>query len=874
MHCWRLLLLRKGTELVKLFVSLLWLLLVGPHSAGADVVTVNADFSESIRNNGYEYPQSAVIGSNTTHAFRTAIRFPVSGPVPAFATITKVELLVEVIEAAGNTADTVKVGAYGGDGLGDPLVDAASVAYNKSAVAFPYKPATDELRTLGSKVVDITAAALDVTDVVALGGRFTVAIQQTSEAVNPAHYQGLAGYTNTNPAIRPRLRITYSLCEATGDAIPEGAFAGFIDVKTDPHCMLAGDAYTDDTAALQQCISYWGDHRQAIDPATGEPGISTESLDWLYFPRGAYVLTNTVRNVGNLTIGGKIGRAYTPMIGECKGGVVFKLPDSTPGFTDPNAPKRLLDFEHVDTKGKLFQQHIHNISFEIGDGNLGAVALAWPANNMVSMRGVSIKANPDQCHTGILLPEGSGPSLIKGATIDGCRTGVSQLAAYYSVTLDGVSLRKNSAEGLRFGLGVMAIAGLKSYQPSGSPVMRFVPVGNAPGSVVAAWGIEATGGEPGRAIVMEAATAATRTADVYLRDVQVTQCSDPGYKAFTQTLTGNPTPILVDVLPPDYSVDPILTMPVSTDPNVRLPDPGPLRLTLPDHPTMVHADPNDWQLFPAGSAAVDSAPAIEAAALTHKVIAINGAHWIGETIDLCGAVERVIGFNALLLEKAGSTVSPVIRVCAEQANLIAFESVSVDPDSGAHFPEPRLVVEGSSDVALRDTLHLSRVVSLHGGDVYEENTCCSAAVLDGGKLTFRALNVEDGYPPHDIEVSNGEVVGVGVKHERGATSFHYLFTNSVAEIFGGFLLFTPEGLISNKPPIQAVDSDIGLYGFAGYSTDEWNPEIKTTDGGVVRTLPNTQPTWANRRFGWTAFRHSLAPVGMPVPFAPIEVAQP
>lgn len=188
------------------------LLICAPTLAQAEEVFVAADFSQHTRNNATEFGGSPhAVGANTANAFRMAVRFPVIALVPIGASISKIELLVQVLEASGNAADLVKIGSYAGTGQEDAQADAGALAYTRSAVAAPFKPATDELRTVGAKVVDITAAAADLLAAVAAGKPFTIALQQVDEAVGALHYQGLAGVTYGVATQRPALRITFGV---------------------------------------------------------------------------------------------------------------------------------------------------------------------------------------------------------------------------------------------------------------------------------------------------------------------------------------------------------------------------------------------------------------------------------------------------------------------------------------------------------------------------------------------------------------------------------------------------------------------------------------------------------------------------------------
>lgn len=647
----------------------------------------------------------------------------------------------------------------------------------------------------------------------------------------------------------PSLAIALAMtvrAECPVDAVPPGAYDGFINVKTDPHCGLKGDDRTDDTAALQSCISYWSEHRQALNPATGQPGFSTGSIDWLRFPCGTYVLSDTVRWVGAQPAGPNqppLGRAYTSLIGERSGCVTIRVPPGT--FRDAANPKTLLQLTHPDTAASLFYVDLWNLDFAV-HGNPGIRVIDYAANNQVSMRRVRIFSEPDGCHTGIYIGARGGPLLISDTEVEGCRVGLDVPNNYYDVTIQRFLARWNSTGGIRTQYGVGHLHKMKSYQ-HGSPAILFASVGNATSSDWAIWDVEAHSNAPGYAIQIEKPTAPdTRIGKAYLRDVVVAADSDPSYWAYQKQRRGEsdeppPPPERIQALPSDFSTDTIYTMPA-------LAVPPPLRQELPDHPVKGHPDPADWALITPHGPGVDVAPVISATALTHKVVALAGAQWLGSTVELCGEVERVIGYAQMFAQLPGANVSPIIRICPGIGHPVLLEVLNADRADGTAFIGPKIVNLSDQPVALSDSTHLLPLESLHGGDAHLESVAIEGLQMEGGSAYLSNFNTETPYPPHDIRLKDARLVALGWKTEKGGAGNLLYAENSDVSIFGAFHHCSESFTITNKPLYTLIDSRAELYGIATHQACAWSPTIVTNDSGVLRQL-------VLRR--WAAFRHDL-----------------
>ncbi len=179
---------------------------------------------------------------------------------------------------------------------------------------------------------------------------------------------------------------------------PEGS--GVVNVKEHG---VKGDGITDDTEALRKIIS----------DNIGKSRYRSNSF--LYFPDGTYLLSDTIesRIIAEGRDEGKvIAAGWRPMLilmGESRDGVVLKLKDKAPGYTDPGNPKWLIatGSEHDSRNNqdgggnRAFRQYIMNLTVDVGAGNPGVIAIDFIASNRGAVEGVTLKGMDGSGHTAI-----------------------------------------------------------------------------------------------------------------------------------------------------------------------------------------------------------------------------------------------------------------------------------------------------------------------------------------------------------------------------------------------------------------------------------------------------------------------------------------
>lgn len=207
-----------------------------------------------------------------------------------------------------------------------------------------------------------------------------------------------------------------------------------------------GDGKTDDTEAILKAIS------ENIDKSR------YRSNPFIYFPDGTYLVSDSIegrvigkpgeRDAGKTWSAGWLSMCI--LIGETREGVVIKLKDSAPGFTDPAKPKWILatGSEHDNRNNqqgggnRAFRHNILNMTVDVGNGNPGAIAIDFIANNRGSIDGVTIRSGKDSGKTAINLTRPwPGPAMIMDVSIEGFDHAMEFGHYQYGMTIENITMR-------------------------------------------------------------------------------------------------------------------------------------------------------------------------------------------------------------------------------------------------------------------------------------------------------------------------------------------------------------------------------------------------------------------------------------------------
>ncbi len=220
----------------------------------------------------------------------------------------------------------------------------------------------------------------------------------------------------------------FSLIHAQNFVPPTGS--GYVNVKTD--CGAKGDGRTDDTKAL----------KSILERGKNDPHVMFGSAREIYFPDGVYLISEPII----------LGDKKKILMGQSRDGVVIKLKDNSPAFQDPKKPKAILDYTKY--KGWFFAQNfgqrIHNLTFDVGVGNPGAIGLLYHTNNSGDVYNVRIRSSdPKKVGAiGLALHGSPGPGLIHNVEIDGFDVAINFPGALHSMSFSRITLKNQREVGL------------------------------------------------------------------------------------------------------------------------------------------------------------------------------------------------------------------------------------------------------------------------------------------------------------------------------------------------------------------------------------------------------------------------------------------
>ena len=206
-----------------------------------------------------------------------------------------------------------------------------------------------------------------------------------------------------------------------------------------------GDGVADDTEAIQHAIA-----------ASGQStGYSWWHDRIVYIPRGRYrisaPLTKRYQN-------GNFGSGML-LIGDGVDATTLILADHAKGYADPAKPRamifttsQLLDRGGPYGGGKnypvlgegndAYENFIESLTVDVGQGNPGAIAVDYLANNLGAIRHVHVQGHEGSGAVGInMTRKWIGPAILEDVTVDGFAVGIDVANTEYGVTLDHVRLR-------------------------------------------------------------------------------------------------------------------------------------------------------------------------------------------------------------------------------------------------------------------------------------------------------------------------------------------------------------------------------------------------------------------------------------------------
>jgi len=357
-----------------------------------------------------------------------------------------------------------------------------------------------------------------------------------------------------------------------------------------------GDGVTDDTAAIRAAIIGDRTPQAQEDYYFARPRL-------VFFPKGTYLVSDTIDWLGcSLQVQGS---------GDT---TVIKLKDGATGYNDPTKRKPVL---RTTAGNYSFKQHIWDLVVDTGKNNAGAVGLDWIANNVGSLRNITVRSGDGKGVAGVDMTRSwPGPCLVRDLVVQGFDYGIDVANSEYGPTFESLTLTGQKKAAFRNDGNVVAVRKLHTV---GAPVAVDSP---SAGSMVILLDSTLEGGSGGPAI--------RSAGNVFLRNVTAT-----GYA----NLLNDKGFDLPGLSKDEYTSGAIQSLFPSPQKSIGLP--------IAEVPSVHDNDLSHWKKFACGYQFCESViqPTLDSGAST--VYFSSGAYLIGgKAFKVPPTVKRVLGFGS------------------------------------------------------------------------------------------------------------------------------------------------------------------------------------------------------------------------------------
>ncbi|MBW4619821.1 MAG: glycoside hydrolase family 55 protein [Cyanosarcina radialis HA8281-LM2] len=611
------------------------------------------------------------------------------------------------------------------------------------------------------------------------------------------------------------------------------ANSGIVNIKTEYGAK--GDGVTDDTQAILKAI------RENI----GYKGARKV----IYFPKGTYLVSDRLvwKNASD------IWDTYLTFQGENRDQTIIKLKDNAPGYNDPQNPRAVIYTASKNGSangggGQAHRNFIFDLTVDTGSGNPGAVGIDYHANNLGSIRRVTIRSGDGAGTTGLRMSRGwPGPCLIKNVKVVGFDIGIESVSPEYSITFEHIELENQRVLGIRNQWNILNIRGLTSRNRV--PVIKndnTTSIGSRDNrGLIVLVDANFSGGDSTNVAIDNFA------GRMYLRNI-----STSGYAAALR----NKGTVLPGAAISEYLSDGAYSLFGSSATSLKLP--------IAETPSFEDNNLNNWvNVRDFGATPNDGSndtaaiqKAIDSTINSPKTTLYfpTGFYRINQTLILRGNVRKIVGMQSRLESYDNSYFSdannprPFLQIGDGPVNPVIIESLNTGGGIGTNEGAIGIQQATARTLVIQDS-------SLGGAFAYRNIRGWGKLFLEdvvGKRFRFngplqvwaRQLNTE----VHDLKIRNygSQLWILGLKTENFANSASSALPPTVirtsnggsTELLGG-LIYPAEDVPASVPAFINEDSKVSLiYAVSAYGSLNRNHQIhvQETRRGVTRNLYKNQ----------------------------------